>query len=210
MRHMQPFDNTIQVYRDTSFAQMYFDKWRYDLPTIHLEAFAKALGIGRKILDAGCGPGHHSNFLHGLGHSVVGIDLSLEALRIARKFYLGPDFLQIDMRTTPFPESSFDGIWACASAMHLPAALFPAQLSEFRRLLCEDGLLALTMTVEDKAHTDSFGRFFESYSKAFIESSLNSSSFEVLSSDFRRRAKTTEGDAPTARWVTISARKRGT
>src|SRR5437016_6193346 len=84
------FLNTIKVYSTREFAEMYFEKWRNDLPLAQLASFSNLVGIGHKVLDAGCGPGHHSYYLYQLGHPIVGIDLSHEALRLARANFKGP------------------------------------------------------------------------------------------------------------------------
>ncbi len=201
------FRNTINVYNDRKFAQMYFEKWRNDLPTGHLAAFSQLVGLRGKVLDAGCGPGHHTHHLQNLGHEAIGIDLSHEELKLARANFVGPDFLLSNMLETPFASCAFGGIWACASAMHLPQALFEPLLAEFCRILTSGGVVALTMTVESRAHVDAFGRFFEIYQFAYLVETITKFGLQLEGKDERLRHKTTEQEGHAAGWVTLTARK---
>jgi SAM-dependent methyltransferase len=186
---------------------MYLEKWRNDLPLTQLQAFSRLVGARRKVLDAGCGPGHHTNYLYQLGHKAVGIDLSHAALKLARKTFKGPEFLHADMLNMPFPKDGFSGIWACASVMHLPTPLLEPLLIEFRRVLAPGGIIALTMTLEKESHRDGFGRYFQSYSRHYLLHRIDKTGFKVLSHTQRLRSKTTEPKQPAAQWTTITARK---
>lgn len=202
------FMRTLEVYSTRKFAEMYFEKWQNDIPDSQLRAFSASVGIGKKVLDAGCGPGHHTNYLHALGHPAVGIDLSEESLKLARAHFDGPQFLRADMLRTPFGDSEFVGIWACASLMHLPEALLPSQLLEFHRLLCPEGVLAVTVTVEAESHVDAFGRYFQAYSKKQLFQRLHQAGFNVEGRDERLRGKATEPAVMRTEWITITARRK--
>ncbi|MCK9397154.1 MAG: class I SAM-dependent methyltransferase [Methylobacter sp.] len=196
---------TIAVYSTAQFAAMYFARWRTDLPLRQLDAFSQRLSATGTVLDAGCGPGHHSAYLHTLGHHVIGIDLSEESLQIARAHFPGPKFKRMDMLSASFPDSHFAGIWACASVMHLPRNSLEPQLVEFHRLLSGRGVLALTMTVDTAAHEDAFGRFFETYSAADLTTALVASGFEIVDQETRVRGKNTEQNGEEAKWITITS-----
>lgn len=201
------FRDTINVYNTPAFAEMYFEKWRNDLPVAQLEAFSRLVGVGGKVLDAGCGPGHHTNYLHRLGHKAIGIDLSHESLKLAKTNFRGPEFLHADMLKTPFTEGEFSGIWACASVMHLPQPLLRPQLIEFGRVLAAGGIIALTMTLENESHVDAFGRYFQSYPVGYLVDRIVEAGFALEARDERLREKTTEPEHRTTGWTTITARK---
>ena len=52
---------------------------------IHRYAFAQAFVQGRRVLDAACGEGYGSALLAGCADSVVGVDISEEAVGHARQ-----------------------------------------------------------------------------------------------------------------------------
>jgi len=47
----------------------------------------------------------------------------------------------MDLRKITFPDQSFDGIWACASLLHLERTEAPAVLRAFNRILKTGGVL---------------------------------------------------------------------
>lgn len=74
---------------------------------------------GKRILDAGCGPGRHAQKLLAKGGNVTGIDISEEMVNIAREHCrpLGR-FFQADFEQAEFEPASFDLITASLSLMY--------------------------------------------------------------------------------------------
>lgn len=73
----------------------------------------KAPREGRlKILDIGTGPGVFATILSLAGHDVVGIDISTEMLKHAKKnaekYGASPEFLLMDSQEPDFPDDTFD------------------------------------------------------------------------------------------------------
>jgi len=79
---------------------------------------------GRSVLDAGCGTGIFSIIFANQGAGrVTGIDISEGSLGTARslkeKFGLDTaDFMKQDMLDLPFPDASFDIVWAWGTVHH--------------------------------------------------------------------------------------------
>jgi SAM-dependent methyltransferase len=63
----------------------------------------------RRILDVGCGIGRIAGPLSSRGYEVTGLDISLEALRIARQRSPGPRYVALDQRHVAQMRSEFDG-----------------------------------------------------------------------------------------------------
>jgi ubiquinone/menaquinone biosynthesis C-methylase UbiE len=111
-----------------------------------LHAFTSRITGQRRVLDLGCGPGRDLAFLTDLGCQLVGLDLSSGMLAQARIRLAGAQLVQADLRRLPILWDSFDGIWACASLLHLRRAHVPAALLEAKRVLRQpDGLLYLAL-----------------------------------------------------------------
>ena len=80
-------------------------------------AFLSYLPPEGTILDLGCGSGRDSKAFIDKGYKVVAVDGSEELCRSAGQFIGQPVICSTFQEYTP--EISFDGIWACASLLHL-------------------------------------------------------------------------------------------
>jgi ubiquinone/menaquinone biosynthesis C-methylase UbiE len=88
-----------------------------------------------RILDAGCGPGLWTRFLHAAGRDVLGIDLSEQFVAHARAQHPEPEFVHGSFDDIPVPDASLGGILAWYSLIHTPPEQLPAVLAEFARVL---------------------------------------------------------------------------
>jgi SAM-dependent methyltransferase len=200
---------TLSIYNTTCFSEMYFELWRNDIPARKIDKFLSLLKKGDIVLDAGCGPGHHANYINKCGFDVYGVDLSASALHIGSKSFTGINFVIMNMFQTDFDDAYFDGIWSCASAVHLPYHLFIVQIQEFYRLLKPKGLIALTVSSGKKEHLASDGRYFYSFdSIPKIEVILTDIGFSIIEVEFEILEKTTvESPNLIGKWVTVYAKK---
>ncbi len=123
---------TIQTY-DAIAADYAERTWNIRLERA-LDSFARYLIPAARVLDLGCGPGRDIELLRARGARVIGADLSLGMLREARA-RVGGALACGDMRALPCASASFDGVWLCASLLHLPRADAPHALAETRRIL---------------------------------------------------------------------------
>jgi ubiquinone/menaquinone biosynthesis C-methylase UbiE len=99
------------------------------------------------ILDLGCGPGRYTAKLAGLAHKIVGVDLSVEAIRLAKQICILEgvsdrcDFVVCDATKLPFRNASFDKIFCIDVLEHILDD--KAALSEMNRALKSAGKLFL-------------------------------------------------------------------
>lgn len=102
-------------------------------------AFTSRLPKGALILDFGCGSGRDAKYFLESGFRVEAADGSEELCRIASA-YAG-----IPVKQQLFQEldesEKYDGIWACASILHLPAAELKAVLRKIVKALKGGGIL---------------------------------------------------------------------
>lgn len=93
-------------------------------------------------LDAACGTGRHTAYLHGLGHHVIGVDASPAMLARARKRLPDVDFHEADLYRLPLPDDAVDTVVCALALAHLPD-LGPV-LAEFARVLRPGGNLVIS------------------------------------------------------------------
>ncbi|MDR2710292.1 MAG: methyltransferase domain-containing protein [Burkholderiales bacterium] len=113
----------------------------------HRYAFAQTLARGRRVLDVACGEGYGSALLAASAASVVGIDVSDEAVRHASANYGAHSnlrFLQASAASLPLEDRSVDVIVSFETIEHLPQALQASMIEGFARVLAPDGMLILS------------------------------------------------------------------
>ncbi|MBQ7418601.1 MAG: class I SAM-dependent methyltransferase [Acidaminococcaceae bacterium] len=92
-----------------------------------------------QILDAGCGSGRDSLFFMRQGYRVTMLDASAAMCRCAEKL-TGQKALHKTFAEINF-DKQFDGIWACASLLHVSEKELENVLVKFHRALKRDGVL---------------------------------------------------------------------
>ena len=131
----------------------------------------QAGGDQRRVWDVGCGPGHVTAFLAGLGLAAAGIDLSDGMVAQARARHPDLEFGTGSMTALPAGDGTWDGLVSFYSLIHMiDDADVRTALAEFRRVLADGGLLLLAVHagVEVRHSAEWFGavvdvsfRFFD-------------------------------------------------
>ena len=88
-----------------------------DMKAIY-DRFEKYLTPGMYILDAGCGPGRDAKYFIGKGYNVLGFDSS-QAMVDAANINCGYRVFKMEFSQMDY-NNEFDGIWCCASLLHVP------------------------------------------------------------------------------------------
>lgn len=139
-------DETVESTIDTyeSVAEQYCER-HPDRTTVQaqLDRFLDSVA-GDRVLDVGCGPGWETETFAKRGYDPIGVDLTPAFLRIANDRRVTGRFARMDMRQLGVEEDSIDGLWACASFLHVPRSDACATLAEFHRVL-RSGPLALSV-----------------------------------------------------------------
>ena len=139
------------------------------------------------ILDVGCGDGRHCKLIDKNDGIAVGIDLSDNMLAEARNYYPGGSFLKMDMTKLEFEDNGFDGVWSSGSIYHVAKEHVRQVFSEFRRVLKNNGVIALSYKLGGgegmEASPKSYGgspRYFAYYSKDEMDGILKNCGFAEL------------------------------
>ncbi len=104
-----------------------------------------ALPPGAEVLDLGCGAGGPTTQALAARYRLTGVDLSPRSIALAQERVPAACFLQADMAEIRFSASSFDGVAAFYSLIHLPRAQQPVLLHKIASWLRPGGLLVATM-----------------------------------------------------------------
>jgi SAM-dependent methyltransferase len=99
------------------------------------------VGLSGPVLDLGCGPGHWTSYLHGLGADVTGVEMVPEFVAHARTAHPELAFRRGSMTELEVPDHSVAGILSWYSTVHLLPPELDEVLAEFRRLLAPAGVL---------------------------------------------------------------------
>lgn len=123
------------------------------------------------ILDFGCGSGRDTKYFLAQGHQVDAIDGSEELCKIAS------EYTDIQVKQMLFEEldavEEYDGIWACASILHVAKAQLPEILQKMTTATKKGGIIYTSFKYGD-FEGEKNGRFF---------TYLTESSFEELLRD---------------------------
>lgn len=126
-----------------------------EINLLHYELAARQVS-GRRVLDIACGSGYGSKILKQAGaKSVVGVDLSSDAIRYAQQRYPdeGIEFICADAASFDWPEQ-FDVIVSFETIEHLP---HPDQfLRRLRSLLVAKGDFYLSVPLGETRHFDPY------------------------------------------------------
>ena len=104
--------------------------------------FLKNVPDGGTILDLGCGSGRDTKAFLDAGCRVSAIDGSAEICREA-SIFTGIDVRCLDFFDIPDNES-YDGIWACASVLHVEKSRIPDLIRKLYKNLNRNGVLYLS------------------------------------------------------------------
>ncbi len=212
------FQDTIDWYNQN--AQQYADKSRDRISMDEVEAFIAELPNSEQgaILDAGCGQGKYTQVFQDRGFEATGLDISSGLLEVARQDYPDCTFVEGDLRKLPFETSSFDGIWAHASLLHLETVEEVQQvLSEFHRVLKAGGIVHIRVKAQTGAQktavvSDALSgheRFFQYFTESELVELVEEAGFTVLAHQQYNETKRQRATArPEVEWLVLLARKK--
>jgi SAM-dependent methyltransferase len=120
-------------------AEMVYEHW-------HRYLLARDYAAGKSVLDVASGEGYGSHLLAEVADSVVGVDLSADAIAHATQKYAKSNLRYVAASCTqmPLPDESFDFIVSFETIEHIDEAAQHAFLREVNRLLKPDGVFLIS------------------------------------------------------------------
>lgn len=141
------------------------------------DKFLKYLKDGDAILDAGCGSGRDSLVFKQLGYHVTAMDASpkicQEAEKVLGQKVLCKTFEELD------DENVYDGVWACASLLHVPKERMGEVLYRLKRTLKDGGILYASFKYGEEEKIVN-GRLFNYYNEQSLRTLMCENGFDVL------------------------------
>jgi len=134
----------------------HFDMTRYK-PWPESVEYVESLTEGSRVLDIGCGNGRNMILPRRLGHEVVGVDFSMNLLKIAqeklemRELTEGSSLLGGDASILPVKDDTFDATLYIATLHHIPSEENRLKsLGELKRCLKPGGTALISVWALDQ------------------------------------------------------------
>lgn len=153
------------------------------------------------ILDAGCGSGRDAKVFLDAGYQVTALDASRQICEEAKKL-IKQEVYCIKFEELQF-QDEFDGIWACASLLHISFAEIRGVLKRLRNALREDGILYASFKYGEGIRMDK-DRLFFNYEETTLNNLMVNNGFLIedifLTQDVRESRKGEQ-------WINVLAKK---
>lgn len=168
-----------------------------------LEKFSSFLPKGAKVMDAGCGSGRDSKAFLDKGFTVVSFDASDEMCKRASE-YTRQKVLNMRFEDISFADE-FDGIWACASLLHVPADELPGIMKKMYAALKDGGHMYASFKYGDGEKIRGI-RKFSDYNEKSVVPLFEEAGFEILHNEIGSDSRPGREDE---KWINVIARKNG-
>ncbi|URN14638.1 MULTISPECIES: class I SAM-dependent methyltransferase [Streptomyces] len=135
-----------------TYAELFRDSLRDSpLDRAILGAFAEVVRAdgNDRVADLGCGPGHVTAHLDGLGLAAFGVDASPAMVDLARRAHPDLRFEVGSMAALDIADGTLGGVLSRWSVIHTPPRELPAVLAEFHRVLAPGGHLLIGFSASD-------------------------------------------------------------
>ena len=167
------------------------------------DLFLSYLNEGDSILDLGCGSGRDTKYFLSKGYKVDATDGSEEICKVAS------DYTGINVKCLLFNEldeiDKYDGIWACASILHLDRDDLIDVFNRIARALKDNGILYTSFKYSEFEGMRN-GRYFTDFTlESFNEFQTNIPEFIIEKKWITRDVRAGREDE---KWLNLIMRKK--
>lgn len=171
--------------------------------SLHYQKFLKYLPKTGKILDVGFGSGRDMIYFKSLGYEVEGIDTSIEFVNNMKEKGFN---VRLESACELNYSAEYDGIWACASLLHIKRDELEEVIIKCMNALKENGILYCSFKYGDK-EVEINNRYFNYVNEEMMSKLLNKHNINTIdvykTYDVRKDRKTEE-------WLNIILEKNTT
>lgn len=129
--------------------------------------FAEYLQIDARVIDMGCGSGRDVLAFRNMGFNAVGLDASEGLAQLAEEKLAIP-VITADMSSW-ITDEPYDGIWCCASLMHLDEEDCKSFFSNLKYNLKLGGVLYISVKSGIETGIDATGRYMKNFTEEDIQ-----------------------------------------
>ncbi len=199
---MEDYD-TLKYYNDN--AEKFYEQTVNGDMTDAYNRFLVLLPDKAYILDFGCGSGRDSKYFLEKGYIVKAIDGSEKLCELASE-YIGQkvECMKFDELSD---ESTYDGIWACSSILHVEREHLPDILRKMIKALKDGGVIFASFKLGDKEIIQD-GKYYNYITKEILENMLKQIDLESEIIDYQEEITCKNVNRPTATWGSFLIKKR--
>ncbi len=199
----QPFDRASISYYDKNSDTFIANTADVDMGKLY-KPFLEYIPAGGHILDLGCGSGRDTKFFSDQSYEVIAIDASSHMVE-ATKRIVDADVQQLRFDEMDFTDE-FDGIWACASLLHVPETELRDILEKCLKAMRPSGTMYVSFKYGNTQRTKG-GRLFTDLNEAKLMALLDMLEYGLVV----RHWVTTDArpDRPDENWLNALIRTSG-
>lgn len=167
------------------FAELHANYLYQMIPQFQLNEFVSMLK-GKKILEAGCGPGRDVLYFVEEGYEPIGVDKSKNMIKVAKKRVPKGKFQQMDLTDLKFDENEFDGIWCMSALTVLEDDDVKKALHQMYKVLKPKGIIYISVMegqgqeVINDPRFENSPRYYNKFTPEKIRSLLEKENFKIL------------------------------
>ena len=149
-------------YYNTNAEEYFNSTLQADVELLYTE-FRKHIPDRGRIMDLGCGSGRDVKWFRDHGYDARGLDASEKLVQIAQKRFDIP--VEVGCIEDWVSEEPIDGIWCCASLMHLTVSEAEKFVSNLSHNLKSGGAIFVSVKTGIETGYDSAGRYLKDYTE---------------------------------------------